>query len=126
MTAPTATRDLAANLDSIVLLVRTAQLVAADRLAGMDPADRVRLDYGLDMARRAITESQTPARQASSRLAAVAGGPDRAGGPPAPGAGTFSLPQPQEFQIGIGPLYDALPSVPWPGRPFPVYEVPAP
>lgn len=132
-TGPTA-RDLAASLDTVVLLLRTAQLVAADRLAGMDPADRIRLDYGLDMARRAITESQTPARPAPvggpvsaaaeklRRSARAVGGAavvaDRAAGPPAPGAGTFSLPP-----VPTVPSFDNG-SVPWPGRPFPVYEVP--
>lgn len=139
---PTGPGRLAEPLDTIDQLLRVLQLIHADKLTGADPAGRMQLASGLRTARRAVAALKTPARPAPiggpvsaaaeklRRPARAVGGAavvaDRAGGPPAPGAGTFSLPQPQEFQIGIGPLYDALPSVPWPGRPFPVYEVPAP
>lgn len=118
--APAPPSDLAAALDTIDQLLRLLQLIHADKLTGADPAGRLQLASGLRTARRAVAALQTPARQASSRLAAVAGGPDRAGRAPTPGAGTFSLPP-----IPTVPSFDNGP-VPWPGRSFPVYEVPAP
>lgn len=128
---PPPSKGLAADLDHAELLLRLVQLLTADRFAGLDPALLHQLKTGLRTARIAIDGAKTPARPHLSSAAAVAGGPvkpvdltqsaeqhleaaaasgpgrlDRAGGPPAPGA-DFDLPEPR----------------PWPGRPFPVYEV---
>jgi hypothetical protein len=110
MTAATGTpaRDLAADLDHADLLLRCVELLA-DNLDGMDPADRMQLASSVRTARRAIAFAMTPARQHLSSAATVADGPDRAGKPPLPGAGTFSLPRAKPFEIGVGPLYDVLP-----------------
>lgn len=150
---PTGPGRLAADLDSIDLLLMTAQVVAADKIGNGFPAERFALTRRLDLARRAVADLavalKTPARQPLDSAAAVRGGPVqsstptalttagseaarpraavRAGGPPAPGADTFSLPP-----IPTVPSFDngrcaqgwPPPSVPWPGRPFPVYEVP--
>lgn len=133
----------AAALESIVLLLRTAQLVADRKLADADPAARMALAERLRLARRAVADLQTPARRdtakAAVNLVSNPGGPDRnsgrdgkavtgdggsrpvqhpAGRPPLPG-GDFHLPPiptvpsfdngPPDFEIGTGPLYDALP-----------------
>lgn len=125
---PTGPGRLAAALDSIDLLLMTAQVVAADKIGNGFPAERFALTRRLDLARRAVADLAL-ALQTPARLRPRSAGPDRAGGPPAPGAGTFSLPP-----IPTVPSFDngrcaqgwPPPSVPWPGRPFPVYEVPAP
>lgn len=102
-----------AALDTITLLLRTAQLLADRQLSGADPAARMALAGRLRLARRAVADLQTPAR------------PDRAGGPPAPGTG-FTLPptprlrpfpeRTEPFALGVGVPYDSLP--PADVRPF--------
>lgn len=166
MTAPAgAEPKLAAALDSIDLLLMTAQVVAADKIGNGFPAERFALTRRLDLARRAVADLavalKTPARQPLDSAAAVRGGPVqsstptalttagseaarpraavRAGGPPAPGADTSSLPACGEkwccykhrragvsCPSGNGPSFLLPQPVPWPGRPFPIYEVPAP
>lgn len=108
---PSSPKQLAEHLDSIVLLLRTAQLVADRKLADADPALRMALAERLRLARRAVADLQTPARR-DPKSVATSGGPGRAGGPPAPGAGYTRMPRlqcPSPFEIGVGPLYDALP-----------------
>lgn len=181
MTAPAgAEPKLAAALDSIDLLLMTAQVVAADKIGNGFPAERFALTRRLDLARRAVADLavalKTPARQPLDSAAAVPGGPVqsstptalttagseaarpraavRAGGPPAPGAdrdlaerleetreragdAMWSWSDGQDFSLPPIPTVPSFdngrcaqgwpsPSVPWPGRPFPVYEVPAP
>ena len=110
---PSGPNKLADALDAITLLLRVAQLVADRDLSGADPADLVRLDYALGLARLVVADLQTPARRdpssSSAGEIATPGGPvqaphvaeklrrsaraevgaaaaaDRVGGPPAPG-----------------------------------------
>lgn len=113
---PAPPKDLAADLDHAELLLRSVQLLA-DRLVGMDPALRLQLASGLRTARRAVAAAMAPARDGEVAVGGGRSRPDvaRAGGPPALGAGSFSPPRPlgpPSFEIGIGPLYDALPRRP--------------
>jgi hypothetical protein len=120
---------LAADLDSIVLLLRTAQLVADRKLAGADPALRMALADRLTLARRAVADLQSPARRDLKSVAtpggpghlsgrdgevAVGGGRSRpvqllAGRPPLPG-GDFLLPRRVDLPSFDcdDPLHDAL------------------
>jgi hypothetical protein len=113
---------LADELDSAALLLQTLGVL---RLPGMDPALKMQLNLGLRTARRAVAAAQSPARRDHEAAAvapaiATTGGPSvacpqaaaRVGGHPVPGAGTFSLPARVDlpsFEVGVGPLYDALP-----------------
>jgi hypothetical protein len=116
---------LADELDSAALLLQTIGVL---RLPGMDPALKMQLNSGLRTARRAVAAAQSPARRDHEAAAvapaiATTGGPSvacpqaaaRTGGPLAPGAGdTFSPPRRvglPRFDIGVGPLYDALPGL---------------
>jgi hypothetical protein len=129
---------IAGDLDTAELLLRSLQVLAADRLAGADPALRMQFTYGLRTARRAVAALQAPARRDPSSAAvgadaiATPGGPvttsrlvpgerpspglavahggarGSAGSPPAPGA-DFKLPRDVRLEIGTGPVYDALP-----------------
>jgi hypothetical protein len=55
---PPSSQRLAADLDTVTLLLRTAQLVADRRLTGVDPAARMALTQRLRLARRAVADIQ--------------------------------------------------------------------
>lgn len=103
---PTGPGRLARCLVYADRLLRDLQELAED-LDGMDPALRVQLDSGLRTARRAVAAAKTPGRR-DHEAAAVAPAIATTGGP------AFSLPHPVDlpsFEVGVGPLYDALPAV---------------
>lgn len=55
---PPSSQRLTADLDTVTLLLRTAQLVADRRLTGVDPAARMALTQRLRLARRAVADIQ--------------------------------------------------------------------
>lgn len=109
---PPSSQRLTADLDTVTLLLRTAQLVVGRRLAGTDPALRMALADRLRLARRAVADLQTsvPAGcETAGPVVALPRAAARAGGPPSPGAG-FTLPRTPDlpsFEVGTARPYHA-------------------
>jgi hypothetical protein len=95
-------KGLADHLDSITLLLRTAQLVADRKLADADPALRMALVERLRLARRAVADLQTPARR-DPEAVATHGGPVHISGRGGKVASPLASPRPVHPLAGRPP-----------------------
>lgn len=126
--------DLLAEIDNLLVSALARATLLPDSADRVEQCGQVILAFRLELARRAVADLlayQSPARRDPSSssageiatpggpVQAARGGADRAGEPPLPGAGTFSLPpmpaprpfavRTPPFELAGGPLYDVLP-----------------